>query len=64
MEKAKVYFSREITAKNMVKLYKMLNINLKDKVAVKVHSGEVGNQNFLKPEFMKDIVEYVNGRNS
>ena len=61
MEKAKVYFIRELTKENVVKLYKMLDINLPGKVAVKVHSGEEGNQNYLKPDFMKPIIEYVNG---
>lgn len=40
---------------------KILQKELKGKMAVKVHSGEAGNQNYLKPEFMKPIVEYVNG---
>ncbi|MBE6157972.1 MAG: DUF362 domain-containing protein [Firmicutes bacterium] len=61
MEKAKVYFCKEITPENVVKLYKMLNIELEGNVAVKVHSGEEGNQNYLRPEFMKPMVEYVNG---
>ncbi|MBP5245965.1 MAG: DUF362 domain-containing protein [Clostridia bacterium] len=61
MEKAKIYFIREITPENVVKLYKTLNKELPGKVAVKVHSGEEGNQNYLRPEFMKPMVEYVNG---
>lgn len=61
MEKAKVYFMKEITLENVVKIYQALNINLKGKVAVKVHSGEEGNQNYLHPEFMKPMIEYVNG---
>ncbi len=61
MEKAKVYFCKEITPDNVVKLYKELGIELPGKVAVKVHSGEDGNQNYLRPEFMKEMVEYVNG---
>ena len=61
MEKAKVYFCKEITPENVVKLYNKLGIDLPGKVAVKVHSGEEGNQNYLKPEFMKPMVEYVNG---
>ena len=61
MEKAKVYFCKEITPENVVKMYKMLNKELPGKVAVKVHSGEEGNQNYLHPEFMKPMVEYVNG---
>ena len=61
MEKSKVYFCKEITPENVVKLYKLLGKDLLGKVAVKVHSGEEGNQNYLKPEFMKPMVEYVNG---
>lgn len=59
--KSKVYFSKNITPENVVEMYKVLNKELHGKVAVKVHSGEKGNQNFLKPEFLKDIIEYVNG---
>ncbi|MBQ4627212.1 MAG: DUF362 domain-containing protein, partial [Clostridia bacterium] len=55
------YFSREITSEKVLELYKLLNISLEGKTAVKVHSGEKGNQNFLKPDFWKDIVSYVNG---
>ena len=61
MKKAKVYFCKEITKENVVKLYKELGIKLPGKVAVKVHSGEEGNQNYLKPEFMKTMVDYVKG---
>ena len=61
MEKAKVYFCKEITPENVVKMFKALEKELPGKVAVKVHSGEEGNQNYLKPEFMKPMVEYVNG---
>ena len=61
MEKAKVYFCKEITPENVVKIYNMLNKELPGNVAVKVHSGEEGNQNYLKPEFMKQMIEYVKG---
>jgi len=61
MEKAKVYFTREITPQKVVEMFKVLNKELPGKVAVKVHSGEKGNQNYLHPEFMKDAIEYVNG---
>ena len=61
MEKVKVFFCKSITPENVLKLYKLLNIDLPGKVAVKVHSGEEGNQNYLKPEFMKPIVDYVKG---
>ncbi len=61
MEKAKVYFSRTITPENVVRLYELLGIELPGKVAVKVHSGEKGNQNFLRPEFMKPMIDAVGG---
>ena len=61
MEKAKVYFIKEITPENVVKLFKKLGKKLQGRVAVKVHSGEEGNQNYLHPEFMRPMVEYVNG---
>ena len=59
MEKAKVYFTKNLTKESLVNLYKTANCNLEDKVAVKVHSGEEGNQNFLHPEYFKDIIDYV-----
>ena len=61
MEKSKVYFTREVTEDNVVRLFKELNKNLNGRVAVKVHSGERGNQNYLKPLFMKPMIDYVNG---
>ena len=61
MEKAKVYFSKEITPENVIKIYEKLGIKLPGKVAVKLHSGEKGNQNYLKAEFVKPIVEHVKG---
>ena len=61
MEKAKVYFTNVITPTSVVEMYKVLDKELKGKVAVKVHSGEKGNQNYLHPEFLKDIIQYVNG---
>lgn len=59
--KSKVYFSREITPEKVVELYRALGVNLSGKVAVKVHSGEKGNQNFLRPEFWKQMVDEVHG---
>ena len=61
MEKAKVYFTREISPANVVRMYEMLGVKLPGKVAVKVHSGEEGNQNYLHPEFMRPMVEEVDG---
>ena len=59
MEKSKVYFSKEITPEKVIEMFKILNKELPGKVAVKVHSGEKGNQNYLHPEFMRPMVEYV-----
>lgn len=58
---SKVYFSKEITPENLIKMYDVLNVELPGKVAVKLHSGEKGNQNYIKPEFVKAIVKKVNG---
>ena len=59
--KSKVYFCREITPENIVKLYEALGIKLPGKVAVKLHSGEKGNINYLRPEFVKPMVDHVKG---
>ena len=61
MEKAKVYFTKEITPESVVRLYDTLGVKLNGKVAVKLHSGEEGNQNYLRPEFVENIVKHVNG---
>lgn len=61
MEKAKVYFTKKIEGESLVKLYEKLGVALPGKVAVKLHSGEDGNQNYMKPEFVKNIIEHVNG---
>ena len=61
MEKAKVYFTRELTPEGVVKVFQKLGKKLPGKVAVKVHSGEEGNQNYLRPLFMKPIIDHVNG---
>ncbi|MBQ6817567.1 MAG: DUF362 domain-containing protein, partial [Bacilli bacterium] len=61
MEKAKVYFSNDISSKGILELYKTLGCELAGNVAVKVHSGEVGNQNFLGPAYFEDIMNYVKG---
>ncbi|MBQ2650570.1 MAG: DUF362 domain-containing protein [Clostridia bacterium] len=59
--KSKVYFTKNITPENVLKLFLMLNKELPGKVAIKVHSGEVGNQNFLRPDFWEPIVKHVGG---
>ena len=61
MSKSTVYFIKDITPENVVKIYEKLGKELTGKVAVKIHSGEKGNQNYLHPEFMRPIVEHVHG---
>ena len=59
--KSKVYFSKTLTPERVIDLYKTLGVELKGNIGVKVHSGEEGNQNFLRPEFLKPMIDYVNG---
>ena len=59
--KSKVYFSRTITPEKVLELYQTLGKELKGSLALKVHSGEVGNQNFLRPEFWKPLVDHTGG---
>ena len=58
---SKVYFSREISAEKVLELYKLLGVQLEGRVAIKVHSGEKGNQNFLRPDFWKPVIDHVGG---
>ncbi len=58
---SKVYFSREITPEKVVEMYRLLGVELPGKVAVKVHSGEKGNQNFIGPDFWRPLVSMLNG---
>ena len=59
--RATVYFSRTITPEKVLELYRMVASPLCGNVAVKVHSGEKGNQNFLRPEFWRSVIDYVGG---
>ena len=59
--KSKVFFSREITPEKVVELFEMAEKKLEGNIAIKVHSGEEGNQNFLKPDFWKPVVSHVGG---
>ena len=58
---AKVYFSKTITPEKVAQLFDLVGKELPGKVAIKVHSGEKGNQNFLKPDFWKPIIDRVGG---
>lgn len=59
--KSKVYFTKQTDAEGLLRLYKALGFTLKGNVAVKLHSGEKGNQNFVKPEFVRPMIEHVHG---
>lgn len=59
--KPKVYFTTDLTSEAMLRLYDALGVQLPGKVAVKLHSGEPGNQNFLRPDFMKPMIDKVGG---
>ena len=56
-----VYFSKTITAEKILELYQKLGKTLPGNVAIKVHSGEPGNQNFLGPRWWKCLVDHVGG---
>ena len=58
---SKVYFTRNITPENVLKLYEACGLALQGNVAVKLHSGEKGNQNFLRPEFWRPMIAHVHG---
>jgi len=58
---SKVYFTKEISPEKVLELYKMLGCELEGNVAIKVHSGEKGNQNFLKPDMWKPVIDHVGG---
>ena len=59
--KSKVYFTKTISPEKVLELYKLIDKKLEGKIAIKLHSGEVGNQNFLKPDFWKPVIDYVGG---
>ena len=61
MSKSKVYFTKEITPKSLIKIYEALNTELKGKVAVKISTGEAGGHNFLDSNLIKDLVSKLNG---
>ena len=58
---SKVYFSRTITAEKVLDMYKLLGKERTGNIAIKVHSGEEGNQNFLHPEFWRPVIDHVGG---
>ncbi len=56
-----VYFSKDLSSENITKLYKLFEGKLKGKIAIKLHSGEEGNQNFLEPKYLKNVIDYIGG---
>lgn len=58
--KSKVYFTKTITPEKVLEMYEVLGKELKGNIAVKLHSGEEGNQNFLKPDFWRPIIDKLN----
>ena len=62
MSKSKVFFSRSITPENVIKIYEATGRKLTGKLALKVHSGEAGNQNYLRPAFWEPVVRFTDGR--
>ena len=61
MEKAKVYFTEELTAEALQKIYHALGVSLKGKVAVKISTGEPGGHNFLQPALIRPLVQQLQG---
>ena len=61
MEKAKVYFTEEITPEALQKMYHALGVSLKGKVAVKISTGEPGGHNFLQPSLIAPLVQELDG---
>ena len=61
LQKSDVYFTKTISPTNIVKLFQKLNISLKGKVGLKVHTGESGGKYFLRPDFLQEIYDYTNG---
>ena len=59
--KSKVYFTKNITPEKVLDLYRLLSADLTGNIAIKLHTGEVGNQNFLRPEFWKPVIDAVGG---
>ena len=61
MEKSKVLFTKNLTGEGLINIYEKLGVELKGNIAIKLHSGEAGNQNYLRPEFVKPLIEKLGG---
>ncbi len=58
---SKVYYTSEITPESLVKIYKALGVEATGRVAVKISTGEAGNNHYLKPTFIRNLVDEVGG---
>jgi len=58
---SKVYFTTDISGRGIFEVYKALGVPVSGKVAIKLHMGEPGNQNYLRPELLRDLTDAVNG---
>ena len=61
MGKSKVLFTKNITPESLVNIYEKLGVKLEGNIAIKLHSGEAGNQNYLRPDFVKPLIEKLGG---
>lgn len=57
----KVLFTDDLSSNGLVKIFDALGVTLKGNIAIKIHSGEKGNQNYLKPEYVEELIKHVNG---
>ncbi len=60
--KSDVFFIKNVSKESILKAFKALNKELTGNVALKIHTGEKGNQNFLRPEYYEDILDYTNAK--
>ena len=61
MAVSKVYFTRDLSSESVLRLYQLVGKKLKGRIAIKLHSGEEGNQNYLRPEFWKPVIDHIGG---
>ena len=61
MGKLKVLFTKNLTGEGLINIYEKLGVKLEGNIAIKLHSGEAGNQNYLRPEFVKPLIEKLGG---
>lgn len=61
MIKSEVYFTKDISEAGLIKIYEALNTELKERVDVKISTGELGCHNYLDPNLIKGLVQKLNG---